>query len=58
MTTHRYQSLSRARRKDAPKADRGTLWILIAVIVATVIALTFDDVQGATTLLTTSGFGL
>ena len=41
-----------------PRADRGTVWVLIVVIVAAVIALTFDDAQGATTLLTMTGLGL
>ncbi|HUU45792.1 MAG TPA: hypothetical protein VM118_08665 [Acidobacteriota bacterium] len=59
MDTRRYRSLSRDRKeKQKPRADQGTLWVLIVVIVATVIALTFDDAQGAMTLLTTAGFGL
>ena len=46
-----------AEEKLKPRADRGTLWILIVVIVATVIALTFNDAQGATTLQTPAGLG-
>ena len=40
---HRYP----AYKKDKPQADRVTVWLLVIVIVAAFMALTFGDAGGA-----------
>ena len=53
-TMTRYRSYrSRLLAEDKPRADRTTVWLLVLVLVATVIALTVGNAEGAalTTML-------
>jgi len=48
MTTVRYRYNPNFRPPPARQhADRATLWILVAVVVTAVIALTFGEAEGA-----------
>ena len=45
--THYRPNPFRARADRPARADRTTLWILMLVVVAAVLALTFGDAHGA-----------
>ena len=54
MTTIHYKRPSRAGwGEEGNRPDKATVWTLILLVVASVIALTFGDAEGSVVALTT-----